>query len=143
MCSTCHAGWPVQRLKLRSAETRGSPHLLENVASQPDTLVVWGGEFGRTNYSQGPLSTNNYGRDQHPRCFTVWLAGAGVKHGFTLGETDEFGYNVTADPVHVHDFNATLLHILGVDYERLIFRYQGRHFRITDVHGEVVKAILA
>lgn len=116
---------------------------LEQRGLLDDTLVVWGGEFGRTNYSQGPLSANNYGRDHHPRCFTVWMAGAGVKRGFTLGETDEFGYNVIADPVHVHDFNATLLHVLGVDHERLIFRYQGRHFRITDVHGEVVKAILA
>jgi len=107
-----------------------------------DTLVVWGGEFGRTVYCQGALTNDNYGRDHHPRCFTVWLAGGGVKPGMTYGETDDFSYNVARDPVHVHDLNATILHCLGVDHTRLTYRYQGRHFRLTDVHGEVVKSIL-
>jgi hypothetical protein len=107
-----------------------------------DTLVVWGGEFGRTNYSQGKLTKTNYGRDHHPRCFTIWMAGAGVKKGFSYGETDEFGYNITENPVHVHDFQATLLYLLGVDHERLTFKHQGRRFRLTDVHGHVVKDIL-
>ncbi|MEM9674774.1 MAG: DUF1501 domain-containing protein [Bacteroidota bacterium] len=108
-----------------------------------DTLVIWGGEFGRTNYSQGKLTKTNYGRDHHPRCFTIWMAGGGVKPGFSLGETDEFGYNITKDPVHVHDFQATLLHLLGIDHERLTFKHQGRRYRLTDVHGHVVKSILA
>ncbi|WPP48345.1 DUF1501 domain-containing protein [Catalinimonas niigatensis] len=108
-----------------------------------DTLVVWGGEFGRTNYSQGKLTKTNYGRDHHPRCFTIWMAGAGVKKGFSYGETDEFGYNVTHNPVHVHDFQATLLYLLGVDHERLTFKHQGRRFRLTDVHGQVVNDILS
>ena len=107
-----------------------------------DTLVVWGGEFGRTNYSQGKLTKDNYGRDHHPRCFTIWMAGAGVKKGFVYGETDEFSYNIVKDPVHVHDFQATLLHLLGVDHERLTFKHQGRRYRLTDVHGHVVKDIL-
>lgn len=108
-----------------------------------DTLVIWGGEFGRTNYSQGKLQPDNYGRDHHPRCFTIWMAGAGVKKGFVYGETDDFGYNIAADPVHVHDFQATLLHLLGIDHERLTFKHQGRRFRLTDVHGHVVKVVLA
>jgi hypothetical protein len=108
-----------------------------------DTLVIWGGEFGRTNYSQGKLTIDNYGRDHHPRCFTIWVAGGGVKRGFTYGETDDFGYSVVRDPVHVHDFQATLLHLLGIDHEQLTFRHQGRRFRLTDVHGKVVQALLA
>ncbi len=108
-----------------------------------DTLVIWGGEFGRTNYSQGKLTKDNYGRDHHPRCFTVWMAGGGVKSGFSYGETDDFGYNITKDPVHVHDFQATLLHLMGIDHERLTFKHQGRRFRLTDVHGHVVKDVLA
>jgi len=108
-----------------------------------DTLVVWGGEFGRTNYSQGKLTTTNYGRDHHPRCFTIWMAGAGVKAGLSYGETDEFGYNIIKDPVHVHDFQATLLHLLGIDHEQLTYKHQGRRYRLTDVHGEVVKGILS
>ena len=108
-----------------------------------DTLVIWGGEFGRTNYSQGQLTETNYGRDHHPKCFTIFMAGAGVKKGFTLGATDEFGYNVVRDPVHVHDFQATLLHLLGVDHERLTFKFQGRRYRLTDVHGEVVRSVLS
>ncbi|RAJ97681.1 secreted protein [Larkinella arboricola] len=108
-----------------------------------DTLVIWGGEFGRTNYSQGKLSKENYGRDHHPRCFTVWMAGAGVRKGMVYGETDEFGYNVVKDPVHVHDFQATILHLMGIDHEKLVFKHQGRRYRLTDVHGKVVKPLLA
>jgi uncharacterized protein (DUF1501 family) len=108
-----------------------------------DTLIVWGGEFGRTIYSQGALTADNYGRDHHPRCFTVFLAGAGIKPGMTLGETDDFCYNITSDPVHVHDLNATILHLLGVDHKKLTYRFQGRDFRLTDIHGELVKKILA
>ena len=103
-----------------------------------DTLVVWGGEFGRTVYSQGTLTADNYGRDHHPRCFTMWMAGAGVKPGFTYGATDDFGYNVIQDPVHVHDFHASLMHLFGVDHEKLIFKHQGRRYRLTDVAGNVV-----
>ncbi|KAB7728691.1 DUF1501 domain-containing protein [Rudanella paleaurantiibacter] len=108
-----------------------------------DTLVVWGGEFGRTVYSQGQLSATNYGRDHHPRCFTMWMAGAGVKAGITYGQTDDFSYNIVKDPVHVHDFQATLMHLLGVDHEQLTYKYQGRRFRLTDVHGKVVNGILS
>jgi hypothetical protein len=108
-----------------------------------DTLVIWGGEFGRTVYCQGKLTDNNYGRDHHPRCFTMWLAGGGIKRGFSMGETDEYSYNVVADPVHVHDLQATVLHSLGIDHTRLTFKYQGRHFRLTDVHGSLIKKILA
>ena len=108
-----------------------------------DTLVVWNGEFGRTNYSQGKLGKTDYGRDHHPRCFSGWMAGAGIRAGTTYGATDEFGYNVVENPVHVHDLNATLLHLLGIDHERLSYRYQGRDFRLTDVHGNIVKGILS
>jgi Protein of unknown function (DUF1501) len=107
------------------------------------TLVVWGGEFGRTVYSQGKLTADDYGRDHHPRCFTVWLAGGGVKPGMSIGETDDFSYNIARDPVHAHDLNATILHCLGVDHTRLTYKFQGRNFRLTDVHGEVVKRLLA
>lgn len=108
-----------------------------------DTLVIWGGEFGRTVYSQGKLTATDYGRDHHPRCFTMWMAGAGVKQGFTYGETDDFSYNITKDPVHVHDFQATLLYLMGIDHERLTFKSQGRRFRLTDVEGKIVKNILS
>jgi hypothetical protein len=108
-----------------------------------DTLVIWGGEFGRTNYCQGPMTATNFGRDHHPRCFSVWLAGGGVKAGITHGETDEYGYNVVRDPVHIHDLHATLLHLCGVDHEQLTYKFQGRRYRLTDVHGHVVKGILA
>ena len=107
-----------------------------------DTLVIWGGEFGRTVYSQGKLTADDYGRDHHPRCFTVWLAGGGIKPGVSIGETDDFSYNITRDPVHVHDLNATILHCLGIDHTRLTFKFQGRYFRLTDVHGNVVKPML-
>ena len=108
-----------------------------------DTLVVWGGEFGRTNYCQGKLSPKNFGRDHHPKCFSLWMAGGGVKPGISYGKTDEFGYNVVENGVHVHDFHATIMHLLGIDHEKLTYRYQGRRFRLTDVHGHVVKEILA
>ena len=107
-----------------------------------DTLVLWGGEFGRTVYCQGKLMETNYGRDHHPRCFTVWMAGGGIKGGITHGETDDYSYNVVADPVHVHDIQATILHCLGIDHKRLTFKFQGRHFRLTDVSGEVVRPLL-
>ena len=108
-----------------------------------DTLVVWGGEFGRTVYSQGALTKDNYGRDHHGRCFTMWMAGGGTRPGVVIGETDDFCYNIVHDPVHIHDLNATILHLLGIDHERLTYRYQGRDFRLTDVHGEVVRKALA
>lgn len=108
-----------------------------------ETLVIWGGEFGRTNYCQGSLSAENYGRDHHPKCFTIWMAGGGVKPGLTYGETDEFGYNIVKDPVHVNDFHATVLHLLGLNHERLIYKHLGRRYRLTDVGGRVVKPILA
>jgi hypothetical protein len=108
-----------------------------------DTLIVWGGEFGRTVYSQGALTPTDYGRDHHPRCFSVLLAGAGIKGGCTWGETDDYGYNIVRDGVHVHDLNATILHLLGIDHTRLTFRFQGRDFRLTDIHGEVVQGIFA
>lgn len=107
-----------------------------------DTLVIWGGEFGRTIYCQGGLTRENYGRDHHPRCFTMWMAGGGIKPGITYGKTDEFSYNIVENPVHIHDLNATILHNLGVDHKRLTYRFQGRDFRLTDVHGNVVHDIL-
>ena len=107
-----------------------------------DTLVVWGGEFGRTVYSQGKLTADDYGRDHHPRCFTIWMAGGGVKPGITYGETDDYCYNIAQDPVHVHDLHATMLHCLGIDHTKLTFKFQGRHFRLTDVHGNVVNKLL-
>lgn len=107
-----------------------------------DTLVIWGGEFGRTVYSQGKLTENDYGRDHHPRCFTMWMAGAGVKPGYLHGKTDELGYNIAENPVHVHDLQATILYLLGIDHEKLTYKFQGRRYRLTDVHGEVVKNIL-
>ena len=108
-----------------------------------ETLVIWGGEFGRTNFCQGAMTVDNYGRDHHPRCFSIWMAGGGIKGGTVYGETDEFGYNIVNNPVHVHDFQATALHLLGFDHERLTFRYQGRRFRLTDVSGKVIKDIIA
>jgi Protein of unknown function (DUF1501) len=116
---------------------------LKRTGMLDSTLVVWGGEFGRTNYSQGKLTAGNYGRDHHPRCFTMWFAGAGVKPGTVYGSTDEFGYNVADDPVHVHDIQATILNRLGIDHERLTYKFQGRYYRLTDVHGSVVKGILS
>ena len=106
-----------------------------------ETLVIWGGEFGRTNYCQGPLTKDNYGRDHHPRCFTIWMAGGGIKPG-VYGETDDFGYNITSNPVHVHDFHATVLHLMGMDHEQLTFKHLGRRYRLTDVAGKIVNDII-
>jgi hypothetical protein len=108
-----------------------------------DTLVVWGGEFGRTVYSQGTLTEDNYGRDHHPRCFSLWVAGGGIKGGLTYGETDDFSYNIVDNPVDVHDLHATILHCLGVDHTKLTYKFQGRHFRLTDVKGNVLRNIVA
>jgi uncharacterized protein (DUF1501 family) len=108
-----------------------------------DTLVIWGGEFGRTVYSQGALTDTTYGRDHHPRCFSVWMAGGGIKGGQTIGETDDYCYNIVKDPVHVHDLHATILYLLGIDHTRLTYKFQGRHYRLTDQAGDVVKAALA
>ena len=108
-----------------------------------DTLVIWGGEFGRTSYCQGKLTATNYGRDHHPRCFTMWMAGGGIRPGFTYGETDDLGYNIAENPLHVHDLHATIMHLLGVDHAQLTHKYQGRRFRLTDVSGTVVRALLA
>jgi hypothetical protein len=147
-----HQGWDQhdnlpRNIRRQCLETdRASAALVTDLKQRgllDDTLVVWGGEFGRTSYSQGKLTADNYGRDHHPRCFSVWMAGGGVKAGLVHGTTDDFSYNVVAGGVHVHDFHATLLHLLGVDHERLTYLHQGRRFRLTDVHGTVVKALLA
>jgi uncharacterized protein (DUF1501 family) len=147
-----HQGWDQhdnlpRNIRRQCLETdRASAALVTDLKQRgllDDTLVVWGGEFGRTSYSQGKLTADNYGRDHHPRCFSVWMAGGGVKAGLVHGATDDFSYNVVADGVHVHDFHATLLHLLGIDHERLTYFHQGRRFRLTDVHGTVVKALLA
>ena len=125
---------------------QGSAALIRDLKQRgmlDDTLIVWGGEFGRTVYCQGQLSKTNYGRDHHPLCFTMWMAGGGIQPGIVYGETDDFSYNIVNNPVHIHDINATLLHCLGVDHKRLTYRFQGRDHRLTDVHGQVVKDILA
>jgi hypothetical protein len=116
---------------------------LKNRGMLDDTLVVWGGEFGRSAYSQGVLTEETYGRDHHPRAFTIWMAGGGVKPGVTYGETDEFSYNITSNPVHIHDLHATMLHLLGIDHKKLTYPFQGRNFRLTDVSGRVVHDVLA
>ena len=116
---------------------------LEQRGLLKDTLVVWGGEFGRTVYSQGKLSATNYGRDHHPRCFTMLMAGAGIRGGVTYGETDDYCYNIVRDPVEVHDLNATILDQLGIDHEKRTYKFQGRDYRLTDVHGKPVKGVLA
>lgn len=108
-----------------------------------ETLVIWGGEFGRTNYCQGKVAPENYGRDHHPRCFSIWMAGGGIRPGMVYGETDELGYNIVQNPVHVHDFQATVLHQLGLDHEKLTYKFQGRRYRLTDLYGSVVKDIIA
>jgi Protein of unknown function (DUF1501) len=147
-----HMGWdqhldlPANITKQCRDTDQPSAALIQDLKQRgllEDTLVIWGGEFGRTVYSQGPLTATNYGRDHHPRCFTIWLAGAGICPGKTYGETDDFSYNIVRDGVHVHDLQATILHLLGLDHERLIYRFQGRDYRLTDVHGKVVKSILS
>jgi hypothetical protein len=141
-----HGNLPKQIPALSKAMDQPTAGLLKDLKQRgllEDTLVVWGGEFGRTAYSQGTLTKDNYGRDHHPRNFCMWLAGGGAKGGIVHGETDDFSYNITANPVHIHDLNATILHCLGIDHERLTFRFQGRDYRLTDVHGNVVKDVLA
>jgi hypothetical protein len=148
-----HAGWDHHRnlttqFKIQCQDTdQPSAALVRDLKQRgllDDTLVIWGGEFGRTPFLQGDIKdTKNWGRDHHPYGFTIWMAGGGVKPGLSYGETDEFGFNVVRDPVDVHDFQATALHLLGIDHERLTFRFQGRQFRLTDIHGKVVKPILA
>ncbi|MFN3166283.1 MAG: DUF1501 domain-containing protein [Phycisphaeraceae bacterium] len=147
-----HQGWDQhsnlpRAIRAQCNETdRASAALVKDLKRRgllDDTLVIWGGEFGRTSYCQGPLTANNFGRDHHPRCFTIWMAGAGVKGGHAHGQTDEFGYNIASDGVHVHDLNATILHLMGIDHERLTYKHQGRRFRLTDVHGVVQRDLLA
>jgi hypothetical protein len=141
-----HGGLPKSMAQQCKQTDRASAALVADLKRRgmlEDTLVVWGGEFGRTVYSQGKLSKDSYGRDHHPRCFSMWMAGAGVKPGISYGQTDDFSYNITKDHVHVHDFQATLLHLMGIDHEQLIYKFQGRRFRLTDVHGEIIKGILS
>lgn len=147
-----HRGWdhhgalPRNISKVAPDVDQPSAALIQDLKERgmlDDTLVIWGGEFGRTVYSQGKLTETDYGRDHHPRCFTIWLAGGGIKPGLTIGETDDFSYNIVRDPVHVHDLNATIMHCLGIDHTRLTYKFQGRYYRLTDVHGEIVKSILA
>ena len=147
-----HQGWDQhgnlpKAIRTQCQETdQASAALVEDLQQRgmlDDTLVIWGGEFGRTDYSQGKLTATDYGRDHHPRCFTMWLAGGGVRAGTCHGKTDPLGYNIVENPVHVHDLQATLLHLLGIDHLRLTFKYQGRDFRLTDVQGEVVRDVLA
>jgi hypothetical protein len=140
-----HGGLPGGIAKQCQETDRASAALVLDLKQRGllnDTLVIWGGEFGRTNYCQGHLS-KNFGRDHHPRCFTMWMAGGGINGGTTYGQTDEWCYNTAIDPVSVYDLHATLLHLLGIDHKQLTFRYQGRRFRLTDVHGEVISSILA
>jgi hypothetical protein len=140
-----HGGLPKSLPNLCRETDRGCAALLIDLKQRgmlEDTLVVWGGEFGRTNYCQGKLSTS-FGRDHHPRCFSVWMAGGGVRAGSVIGETDELGYNIVQDGVHVHDFQATILHLLGIDHEALTYKFQGRRYRLTDVHGKIVPGILS
>ena len=146
-----HRGWDQhtelpEKIAIQCRDTdRASAALVTDLKQRgllEDTLLVWGGEFGRTVYCQGKLTAKDYGRDHHPRCFTMWLAGGGARPGTTFGETDDFSYNITRDGVHVHDLNATVLHCLGIDHRQMTFKYQGRHHRLTDVHGEVVKQLM-
>ncbi len=141
-----HGGLP-NAIKKQCKETdRASYALVADLKQRgmlDDTLVIWGGEFGRTNYCQGKFDKDNFGRDHHPRNYSTWFAGGGIKPGITYGQSDEYSYNVEDGGIHVHDFHATILHLLGIDHERLTFKYQGRHFRLTDVHGHVVKPILS
>jgi hypothetical protein len=145
-----HRGWDhhsqvrVHLPTLAKQTDQGSAALIADLKRREmldETLVIWGGEFGRTVYSQG--NPQSFGRDHHPRCFSIWMAGGGIKPGISYGETDDYSYNIASNPVHVHDFHATILHCLGIDHERLVYRFQGRDYRLTDVHGRVVKGILA
>jgi len=147
-----HQGWDghsnlPSELRLQCKDTdQASAALITDLKQRgllDETLVIWGGEFGRTNYCQGELTKETYGRDHHPRCFTIWMAGGGVKPGFVYGETDDFGYNIVKDPVHVHDFQATVLNLMGLNHEQLIFKHLGRRYRLTDVSGKIIKNIIA
>jgi Protein of unknown function (DUF1501) len=141
-----HGNLPAEIKRQCDATDRASAALVMDLKQRgllDSTLVIWGGEFGRTAYSQGKISPGNFGRDHHPRCFSLWMAGGGVKGGQVIGATDDFGYNIVEDGVHVHDFQATILHLMGVDHTKLTYRYQGRDFRLTDVHGKVVEKLLA
>jgi hypothetical protein len=147
-----HLGWdqhgnlPHDIRILAKSSDQASAALVKDLKQRgllDDTLVIWGGEFGRTSFSQGKLTTENYGRDHHPRCFSIWMAGGGIKPGINYGKTDDFSYNIERDGVHVHDFQATLLHLMGINHEQLTFKHQGRRYRLTDVHGKVIKEILA
>jgi arylsulfatase A-like enzyme len=147
-----HRGWdhhgnlPTKIEALTSDVDQASAALVQDLRQRgllDDTLVVWGGEFGRTVYCQGGLTKEDYGRDHHGRVFSVWMAGGGIKPGITYGRSDDFSFNVAENPVHVHDLQATILHTLGIDHERLTFRFQGRQYRLTDVHGQVVREVLA
>jgi len=146
-----HRGWdqhvklPAQIVGQCKDTDQASAALVQDLKERgllDDTLIIWGGEFGRTVYCQGKLTADDYGRDHHPRCFTVWMAGGGVKPGVTHGATDDYCYNITSDPVHVHDLQATILYCLGIDHTKLTFKFQGRHFRLTDIAGDVVKKVL-
>ena len=142
-----HTNAVINQPKLCAATDRASYALVTDLGRRgllDDTLVLWGGEFGRTVYSQGGLSQDNYGRDHHPRCFTVWMAGAGVRAGISYGETDEYSYNVVKDPVHVRDFNATILHCLGIDHNKFTYKFQGLDQKLTSpVPAFVVQGVLA
>jgi hypothetical protein len=141
-----HGSLPAQIRKQALHSDQPQAALIKDLKQRgmlDDTLVIWGGEFGRTTYCQGKLTRDNYGRDHHPRCFTMWFAGGGIKPGISYGETDDYGYNIAQNPVHIHDLHATLQHLMGIDHERLTFRHQGRDFRLTDVHGHVIQDILA
>ena len=140
-----HANLPSDIKKQAQDTDQATAGLIKDLKQRgllEDTLVIWGGEFGRTSFSQGRLTATNYGRDHHPGSFTMWMAGAGVKKGFVYGKTDDFSYNVVENPVHVHDFQATLLHLMGINHEKLTFKHQGRRYRLTDVHGHVVNDLL-
>jgi hypothetical protein len=141
-----HGGLPKGIARQGQLTDQASAALVQDLKERgmlEDTLVVWGGEFGRTVYCQGRLTKDDYGRDHHPRCFTIWMAGGGIKPGISYGETDDYCYNITRDPVHVHDLHATMLHCLGIDHTKLTFKFQGRHFRLTDIHGKVMRELLA
>jgi hypothetical protein len=141
-----HGGLPDRMVQQCKETDRASSALIQDLKQRgllDDTLVVWGGEFGRTAYCQGAITDTTYGRDHHPRCFSLWLAGGGIKPGMVFGETDDYSYNIVRDPVHVHDLQATMLNQLGLDHTRLTYRFQGRDFRVTDIHGKVVSEILA
>jgi hypothetical protein len=140
-----HGGLPRAIREAASETDQANAALIQDLEERGllnDTLVIWAGEFGRTVYSQGKLTADDYGRDHHPRAFTVWMAGGGVKAGATVGATDDFSYNITEDPVHLHDLNATILRCLGIDHLRLTYKFQGRYFRLTDIQGKVVKKAL-